>query len=64
MEAQKWQYKRDQAMGLEELDSKLAQWGDLGWELAGIIPTSNDADDTNILGPEVWVLVFKQLKPV
>ncbi len=60
MEPKKWQYKRDNVIGLEELDSKLAHWGNLGWELAGIIQTSGDENDENILGPETWVLVLKQ----
>jgi hypothetical protein len=60
METKKWQYMHDQVNGLEELDSKLAHWGSLGWELAGIIQTADDADTENILAPETWVLVLKQ----
>jgi hypothetical protein len=60
MEPKKWQYKRDSVVGLEELDSKLLHWGNLGWELAGIIQTAGDEDNENILGPETWVLVLKQ----
>jgi hypothetical protein len=64
MEIQKWQYKRDQVPGLEELDSKLEHWGNLGWELASIVQTTDDGIEGNILGPEVWVLVLKQPKPI
>jgi hypothetical protein len=64
MEPKKWQYMRDSVLGLEELDSKLAHWGNLGWELASIIQTSDNENDENILGPETWVLVFKQPKPL
>jgi hypothetical protein len=60
MEPKKWQYMRDSVEGLEEMDSKLLHWGNLGWELAGIIQTTGDEDNENILGPEIWVLVFKQ----
>jgi len=35
-----------------------------GWELAGIIETVGDGKNENILGPETWVLVLKQPKPV
>ncbi len=64
MEPTKWQYMRDSVVGLEELDSKLQHWGNLGWELAGIIETVGDEKNENILGPETWVLVLKQPKPV
>jgi hypothetical protein len=64
MEPKKWKYMRDQVLGLEELDSKLAHWGNLGWELAGIIQTSDDEGNENILGPETWVLVLKQPNPL
>jgi len=62
MESTKWQYMRDEASGLDELDEKLKHWGNLGWELASIIQTteSGKPEDENILTPERWLLVLKQ----
>ncbi len=62
MDIVKWKYLRDEVSGLDELDSKLAHWGGLGWELASIIHTTETGkpDEQNILTPERWMLVLKQ----
>jgi hypothetical protein len=62
MEIKKWQYLRDEVGGMDELDSKLAHWGELGWELVSIIHTTETGkpSDENILTPERWMLVLKQ----
>jgi hypothetical protein len=39
MEQKKWQYMRDGVANLDELDKKLAHWGDLGWELVSTLHT-------------------------
>jgi hypothetical protein len=62
MEIKKWKYLRDEVGGMDELDSKLAHLGELGWELVSIIHTTDTgkSTDENILAPERWMLVFKQ----
>jgi hypothetical protein len=58
----KWRYDRDHITDLAQLDEKLAQRGNRGWELATVIH-ANEAKTTtgeNILAPEGWTLIFKQ----
>jgi len=64
MEITNWEYFRDEVNGLNDLDSKLAHWGGLGWELVSIIHTTETGRpaDVNILAPERWMLVFKKPK--
>jgi vacuolar-type H+-ATPase subunit B/Vma2 len=62
MEIRKWQYLRDYIANLDELDEKLKNRGDLGWELVSILQTTETkrVPDENILVPEGWLLLFKQ----
>jgi hypothetical protein len=60
MEVTKWQYFRDDISSLDDLDAKLTQRGALGWELVTILHASETKTDQNILGAEVWMLIFKQ----
>jgi hypothetical protein len=50
---------RDEIAGLDELDDKLAYWGNLGWELVTLVHTTKPTDE-NILAAEVWMLILKQ----
>ena len=62
MEIRKWRYLRDDIANLDELDEKLKDRGDLGWELVSILHTTETTRraDENILVPEGWLLLFKQ----
>jgi hypothetical protein len=62
MDIKKWEYLRDEVNGLNELDSKLAHWGGLGWELASVIQTTEtgNAENENILTPERWMILLKR----
>jgi hypothetical protein len=65
MEPNSWRYDRDHLTELTELDEKLAQWGNRGWELATVIhakETKTTAEE-NILAPEGWGLILKQPMP-
>jgi hypothetical protein len=65
MEPKTWRYEREHITDLTELDEKLAQWGNRGWELASVIhakETKNTGEE-NILAPEGWMLIFKQSAP-
>jgi hypothetical protein len=64
----KWQYRRDEVHGLEELDKQLEHWGGLGWELVTILHErqpdvlhGNTAFGAPIAKrDEAWSLIFKQ----
>jgi hypothetical protein len=62
MEPKGWRYDRDHITDLTQLDEKLAQWGNRGWELATVIHAkeTKKAAEENILAPEGWTLIFKQ----
>jgi hypothetical protein len=62
MEPKRWRYDRDHITDLTQLDEKLAQWGNRGWELATVIHAkeTNKTAEENILAPEGWTLIFKQ----
>jgi hypothetical protein len=66
MEVKKWQYSRDVVSGLDQLDTRLEHWGDLGWELVSMIHTTETAsqanESENILAAEKWMLILKQPK--
>jgi hypothetical protein len=65
MEPKNWRYDRDHITDLTQLDEKLTQWGNRGWELATVIhanETKKTAEE-NILAPEGWTLIFKQPMP-
>lgn len=62
MEPKGWRYNREHITDLTQLDGKLAQWGNRGWELATVIhakETKQTAEE-NILATEGWMLIFKQ----
>jgi hypothetical protein len=60
----KWRYLRDDLSSLDVLDENLKERGDAGWELVTIFRAIEPKKpDENILGPESWVLIFKQPLP-
>ena len=62
MEITKWHYVRDDIASLHDLDGKLSERGNLGWELVSVLHTQekkNPAEE-NILAPVGWTLIFKQ----
>ncbi len=66
MDMKKWQYLRDEVDTVDELDEKLKHWGSHGWELASLVHAKRETtttEETNILAPEVWMLVLKQPSP-
>jgi hypothetical protein len=62
MESKRWRYDHDHINDLTQLDEKLAQWGNRGWELATVIHAkeAKKTAEENILAPEGWMLIFKQ----
>ncbi len=62
MEPKGWRYNREHITDLTQLDEKLAQWGNRGWELATVIHATEPKKtaEENILASEGWMLIFKQ----
>lgn len=65
MEFKRWLYDREHITDLTQLDEKLAQRGNSGWELAAVIHATmtKPTPEENILAPEGWILIFKQSQP-
>lgn len=64
MEFKRWLYDREHITDLTQLDEKLAQRGNSGWELATVIHAmKTQTAEENILAPEGWMLIFKQSQP-
>jgi hypothetical protein len=62
MEPTKWRYTRDDITDLSQLDDRLVERGNLGWELVTILHSeeAKTTEDQNILAPPKWTLLFKQ----
>jgi hypothetical protein len=62
METTKWRYTRDDITDLKQLDDRLTERGNLGWELVTILHSkeAKTTEDQNILAPAKWTLLFKQ----
>ncbi len=60
-----WEHLRQAAATEEELDSKLSQWGSLGWELVTVL---HDNVTTTIgIGDDIstrWLIFFRRPKPL
>ena len=58
---QKWEYRRDEVGTEDDLDDKLRQLGELGWELVGVChldPSYSLKGEEEPFNP--WKLFFKR----